>query len=120
MTNKQTIGTQGENLATEHLQQAGYTIVARNWLCRAGELDIIAQKDGQLVFVEVKTRRNTPNDEIASSLTPQKRKKILLAIYTYLNGHKQDDEGWRFDFITVNIQPKQPALVAHMENALDW
>jgi putative endonuclease len=51
-------GLGGEGLAAHHYEQQGYRILARNWTCLAGELDLIVEKDGEVIFVEVKTRRS--------------------------------------------------------------
>lgn len=55
-TEKRKFGDRGEELAASHLEAKGYTVIARNFSCRAGELDIVAVKDGLLCFAEVKTR----------------------------------------------------------------
>ncbi len=120
MMTKNAIGVQGENIAAAHLVQAGYRLIARNWHCQQGELDIVAEKNGQLIFVEVKTRRGVVPEDIATSLTAKKRDRLLRAIYAYLDKHNEDTEGWRFDFVTVSLNARQKPVINHMENALDW
>jgi len=57
-TPKRQLGDRGEQAATAYLEQCGYTIVTRNWRCRYGEIDLVARDGEQLVFVEVRTRRD--------------------------------------------------------------
>lgn len=56
MARKDDLGRHGEDLAAAYLTDAGYRLVDRNWRCTQGEIDIIAERDGEIVFVEVKTR----------------------------------------------------------------
>lgn len=60
----ETIGKKGETIAAEWLEQNGYAILARNWRNRTGEIDIIAQEDGCIVFVEVKTLPHTNIEDL--------------------------------------------------------
>ncbi|MGD9099964.1 MAG: YraN family protein, partial [Anaerolineae bacterium] len=67
------LGRRGEELAAAELVQRGYTIRQRNWHCPDGEVDIVAEHDGWLVFVEVRTRRGRDLGSPEASITPAKR-----------------------------------------------
>jgi hypothetical protein len=73
---KRQLGRRGEDLATAYLRQQGYVILARNWRCPVGEIDIVAREGEILAFVEVRTRRGdrfgTPEESITRQAeTPQ-------------------------------------------------
>lgn len=93
-------GEQGEQLIADKLEVEGFKIVARNYLKRNGEIDIIAQKDDLLVFVEVKTRFN-PLFDSAEIIDPIKQKKILTVAKQYLAEHNVQNMYCRFDVALV-------------------
>ena len=114
------IGRRGEDYAAGRLAALGYTILARNWRCRAGELDLVAEKDGALVFVEVRTRRGDRLGTPEESITPAKRAKLIAAAQTYLAEHNQTDRDWRIDVVAIEIgsrgEVKRCTLI---ENAIE-
>jgi putative endonuclease len=95
------LGARGEQLAAEHLQQNGFRIVARNWRCRSGELDLIAENEEVLLFVEVRSRTNTGTFGTAQeSIDVRKMRQVRETAQVYLH-MKQREEGVpvRFDVI---------------------
>jgi putative endonuclease len=80
---RQRTGRAGEDQAAAWYVAAGYTVVARNWRCRQGELDLVAVKGGTYVFCEVKTRRTDAFGVPASAVTPAKQARIrrLAAVW---------------------------------------
>jgi len=101
----QTIGAFGENAAAEYLQKLGYTIAARNYYCREGEIDIAAYDGGELVFVEVKTRKNRVFGEPCEAVTAAKQKKLILAAQKYIIDNSIDSSV-RFDVVEVLYTPR--------------
>ena len=97
---KREIGNIGEDIASAFLQQKGYAVIRRNFLCRVGEIDIIAQKDEYLCFVEVKLRRNASHGEAREFVTRSKQKKIILAAKYYLSKNLTELQP-RFDVVEV-------------------
>jgi putative endonuclease len=118
--NKQSLGAKGEKLAAQHLEGQGYTIIAMNWRCRQGEIDIVAQQNDLYIFVEVKTRRSMTVQDALASITSSKREKFIKAVYYYLNEHQLDEALWRIDAIGVALPPNGKAIIEHVEDALDW
>ena len=119
MSKKHT-GERGEDIAAWHLQGKGYNIVARNWQCTRGELDIIATKDEVLVFVEVRTR-HAPNTEAALiSITPRKRERLIASAYTYIEEQALDNPLWRIDVVAVALPRYGQPIIEHVEDALGW
>jgi len=120
MTNTHlTIGKQGETHAQTFLRARGFAILDTNWRCPFGELDIIAEHDGLLVFVEVKTRRTTDSADALALVTPRKRERLLRAVYHYLEAKAFESRQWRVDVIAVTLW-RGEARIEHVEDALDW
>ena len=109
------IGALGEQLAVEHLQGLGLRIVARNWRCRYGELDVIAAEGANtLVFVEVKTRTGDGFGGVAEAVTPQKVRRIRRLAALWLAGQ---EAGWsqiRIDVIGVRLGRCRTPEVTHV------
>jgi putative endonuclease len=109
------IGAHGEQLAVEHLQGLGLRIVARNWRCRYGELDVIAAEGANtLVFVEVKTRTGDGFGGVAEAVTPQKVRRIRRLAGLWLAGQ---ESGWsqiRIDVIGVRLGRCRTPEVTHV------
>lgn len=98
---KKAVGNRGEALAGERYRQNGYQILDRNFRTRFGEIDLIVQKDGTLVFCEVKTRKQGVAGAAAMAVTPQKQRKLIQAARGYLLRHKLSDPVVRFDVVEV-------------------
>ncbi|GIP36793.1 UPF0102 protein [Paenibacillus sp. J31TS4] len=95
-------GRRGEEAAASFLVEQGYAILQRNWRCRSGELDIIAEEQGTLVFVEVRSRRQggafgTPEE----SVDWRKQKKVRETAQVYLHLTRQWERSVRFDLVAV-------------------
>ena len=88
MRDRQQLGQAGEDAAARHLVRQGMAVIARNWRCRYGELDIIARDGSVLVFCEVKTRRGTGFGVPLSAITPRKVARIrqLAALWLVETG----------------------------------
>ena len=102
MTVKQkNLGVSGENLAAAHLESAGYKILARNYRIRAAEIDLIAERDGVIVFVEVKTRRTKKFGRPAAAVTERKQKKIIEAASVFMQNAEYANRACLFDVIEI-------------------
>lgn len=90
-TTRQT-GRQGENAACDWLTKNGYTVVGRNYVSPHGEIDIIAEDEQYIVFVEVKYRKNSIHlakyGRPVHAVTKQKRERIIYTAKHYLNKYK--------------------------------
>lgn len=108
-------GVLGEQHAAQYLEGHGYRIIARNFRTRFGEIDIIAQKDDILAFVEVKTRAADAWERPAQAVTAAKQKRLITTAMLYL---EQNPSGLqpRFDVIEVVIQAKSTFSVLHTEH----
>lgn len=95
------LGRKGENAGCKLLTAAGMTILARNWKCRAGELDIVALDGNEVVFVEVKTLREKPGYTPADNLSARQRRRNFNAAGVYLKSQDIFGHPARFDLIEV-------------------
>ena len=95
-------GKTGENLAAEELRRQGYVILARRYRTRFGEIDIVAQDDGTLVFVEVKARRTDRYGSAAESGTDWKQRRIAAMALDYLGWVGRLEDPCRFDVVAID------------------
>lgn len=117
--NTRDIGAYGEKLAAKFLKKQGYKVVGRNFASAHGEIDLIAKKDGVLVFVEVKSRKDCKEffDSYGmpcEAVTKKKQQNIIFTARIYLEKHPCDLE-IRFDVIEVFLAEKN--RINHIENA---
>lgn len=120
MISSKEIGKIGENLAVEHLKHRNYKILERNYKKRwLGEIDIIAQKSGILIFVEVKAlikSKNLPED----SINYFKKQKLIKTAKFYLMEKKiLSNIKWQIDVIAIDLDEEGKLLdLRHIENAI--
>src|SRR6266511_1831467 len=98
---RQELGRLGEALAGDRLQAAGLRVVARNWRCREGEIDLVAAGPGLLVFCEVKTRRGSGYGSPAAAVTPAKQARLRRLAAAYLAAIPTPPCRVRFDVVAV-------------------
>ena len=99
------IGAIGEELARHHLEAKGYRVVATNYRCRWGEIDLIARDGQEWVFVEVRTRRSGKYGGPEESLTDTKARHLILAAQDFLAecGEAGSDPDWRIDLVAIRL-----------------
>ncbi|MPY79356.1 MAG: YraN family protein [Actinophytocola sp.] len=116
-TARQELGREGEDLAARHLERQGYTVLARNWRSRAGELDIIASQGQLLIVCEVKTRSGTGFGTPAESVTRTKIARIRRLTQQWQCTYHRPWGPVRFDVISVLFDQDGQAWLAHIEGA---
>ena len=118
-SDKKLLGDFGEDIACRYLRRRGYTIVGRNFTCRMGEIDIIAQNRKYTVFVEVKLRKNAAFAEAREFVTAAKQRRVIVAAEFWLAKHPESRQP-RFDVVEVyapeGLQTKNPEI-HHIEDA---
>ncbi len=121
MSSRKKLGAWGESVAAHHLEANGYEIVARNWRCQQGEIDLVTMQDGDYIFVEVKTRRGREVGTPEEALTPRKARKLMKLGALYTAEHDLD-VGWRIDLIAVELDKSGKLLrCEHIPNVvLGW
>ena len=96
-------GRKGEEAAARYLTEQGYQIVARNWRCRTGEIDIVATMDEIYVFVEVKTRTSKRFGTPQESVHTRKQQQVKQTANVFVYQNHLYDATLRFDFIAVLV-----------------
>lgn len=109
-------GRAGEALARRYLEQQGLILVERNFRCRRGELDLIMRDGDQLVFVEVRSRRNRGFGTAAETITKTKQNSLIRAAMYYLQLRRWRSISCRFDVIAITLDPNKN-IVEWIKNA---
>jgi putative endonuclease len=111
------IGALGEQLATDHLTGLGLRILARNWRCRYGELDVIAADPttNTVVFVEVKTRTGDGFGGLAHAVTERKARRLRRLAALWLATQERRWAAVRIDVIGVRIGRRRTPEISHLE-----
>ena len=113
------LGAIGEKLARDFLKKKGYRIRETNFRCREGEIDIVAEKKGELVFVEVRTKASTEFGTPEESVTFAKKEKLIASALAYIASHKDLPQNWRIDFVAVELDPNnKPTRLELIENVV--
>lgn len=110
---RRALGQRGEELAARRLAGDGLTIVARNYRCPAGEMDLIAREGDCLVFVEVRTRGGAGWGSPEESVTPAKQARLVAVAEHYLAQQALDDVDWRIDVVAIDLE--QGGFVRRLE-----
>ena len=100
-TSTQAAGRLAEDQATRFLEQRGLRVVARNYRCRGGEIDLIVRDGKTLVFVEVRLRRNLDFGGAGASITGTKQRRVILAARHYLAETAAGEDDCRFDCVLL-------------------
>lgn len=105
-----TAGRAGEDAAERVYRGRGYQVIARNWRCRIGELDLVVWRDDTLVFCEVKTRRGTTFGAGYEAVTGRKRAKVRAVAEAFLQQTRARPGAIRFDVASVALRPAGPEV----------
>ncbi|MEG1929722.1 MAG: YraN family protein [Anaerovorax sp.] len=111
------LGAWGEQTAAVELERKGYCILERNYRCKLGEIDLIAQDGATLVFIEVKTRRGLTYGLPCQSITPQKKRHLYGVAAFYLSYHKMEQKEVRIDVIEL-LKIENRWFIHHIKDAL--
>lgn len=113
---RQAVGSWGEQIATRYLHEHGYHVRSRNVRTPYGEIDIVAEKVGFTIFVEVKTRTSSSMGPPEISVTPRKQEHMLAAAEYYAQENEIDN--WQIDVIAVEGKIETEPVITHFENAI--
>ena len=117
---RQTAGKQGEDLACAELRRRGYAISARRYRSRYGEIDIVAERHGTIVFVEVKARRTGRRGLAAESIPFWKRRRIGAMALDYLAWSGRTNARCRFDVVAIDGLGTKAETLRVIEDAFQW
>ena len=116
---RQDLGRRGEALARARLESLGYAIVAANFRSASGEIDLVTERDGGIVFVEVRARSGPSMGLPEESITPAKRSHLIAVAQQYMQQHEAQDMPWRIDLVAVDFHRGRPPHVRVIENAIE-
>ena len=111
---RQQVGRDGETLACAELERLGYVIVERRYRSRFGEIDIVANDAGTIVFVEVKTKTNRNYGDPVEEVTRQKQRQIAANGEAYA-AHCPPDTPCRFDVVAVDLSSASPLITVYQD-----
>ncbi len=114
MHKKQKIGRWGEDQAADFLRRRGYQIIDRNCHCQEGEVDIVAEKEGELFFIEVKTRLTKNFGEPEEAFDALKREKFEQAVLSYLAEKDIEADSWQVGLVSVNLLKDKKVKIKFM------
>lgn len=113
------VGALGEKIAAEYLTRRGYVIRERNFRSKEGEIDIIAEKDDFLVFIEVRTRTGPSFGTPEESVTAKKKERLIALAQAYREGRKDLPRSWRIDVVALELGPEgEVSRLELIENAI--
>lgn len=119
LTPRAQTGAWGEAIAAQHLAKQGYTIRDRNWRSGHGELDIVAERNGEIVFVEVRTRHSEAYGAPEETLRAHKQATLIKTAQAWLDQHNLSDAQWRIDVIAIDLdQRHRVTRLDHIECAI--
>lgn len=110
------LGRLGEEAAAFYLMERDYHILERNWRLHPLEIDLIAEEFGEIVFVEVKTRRDDRLSDPEAAVDRHKQERISQAALAYLHRKRLTRSPFRFDIITL-VGTSAPFNIEHFKNA---
>ncbi|MFQ5632758.1 MAG: YraN family protein [bacterium] len=115
-TRTKKLGDWGEEKAVQYLIENGYTIIKRNFRWARGEIDIVAENDDLLIFIEVKTAASAQMGEPANWVTQRKQKQIAQVAQKFLQDNRIENKDCRFDVIGI-MKSGNTFEIQHIENA---
>ena len=116
---RQALGKLGEDLAVAELERRGYAILTRRYRTRHGEIDIIADDGGTIVFVEVRARATAEFGRAAETVTAAKRRKVTAMAVDYLARHRITNRPCRFDVVAIDGAMDASPEITVFPNAFD-
>ncbi len=113
-------GDFGERVAASHLEAKGYDILERNWSTKEGEIDLIASRGSDLVFVEVRSKQGRRLGTPEESITGRKAAHVRAAVAAYLQQHPDAPPNLRIDVVVLELDAKGRVMrVEQIENAIE-
>ena len=117
---RQRLGNWGEGVARRFLEREGYRVLDTKYRCRWGEVDIVAGDGGELVFVEVRTRRGTRFGTPQESITPSKASRLESTAQHYMAEKGLTHSNWRIDLVSILLDSGgRVQEISHLKHAVE-
>ncbi len=117
LRDREHLGISGEDEALAEYRKRGYRVLARNWRCSLGEIDLVLIRDKLVVFCEVKTRRGAAFGGPHEAVTWQKQRKLRQLAEAFLRAMRLDPSAVRFDVASVMTTDRGSASIHLFEDA---
>ena len=118
MADRKLLGKWGEKRCEKFLKRKGLKTLARNFSCKTGEVDLImADRQGGIIFIEVKTRADENFGPIEAVITSAKKSRLNRAASYFLAAHNIENRPLRFDVVAILLGQTGPVQIRHYENA---
>jgi len=117
---KLSTGEEGERRAEKFLKKKGFRILQKNYLCKTGELDIVAKEGETLVFVEVKTRKKHGKELPEAAMTAKKKHRVCCAAKHFMKSYRLTNKLFRFDVIGLEFDDENNWEIFHWQNAINY
>ncbi len=116
---RQNLGKWGESQAADYLARQGFTLLERNVRTPYGEIDLVVEKDGLVIFVEVKTRRSRTFGYPEESVNLRKQIHLKNSVEYYIQNHPEVQREWRVDVISIQATgASRPTQITHFKNVI--
>ncbi len=117
---RQKIGKKGEKIAADFLEKQGIKVIEFNYYTRYGEVDLIARDRGEIVFVEVKTRKSKKYGKPQEAITKTKQTNLIRTAQVYLQKNNLEESDWRIDVVAINLKKGQVLFIEQIKNAVTY
>lgn len=111
MVDKRALGRVGENKGVDFLEKIGYKILEKNFYARRGEVDIIAEHESDLVFIEVKFRQSNEYGMPQDAIKKYKQRRIVKSALEYIKSNRNSNQNIRFDVLLIGPEPERIELI---------
>ncbi|MFC6355251.1 YraN family protein [Luethyella okanaganae] len=115
MVDRNELGRRGETFAVEYLRAGGYRVIDRNWRCESGEIDIVAERNGETAFVEVKTRSGLGYGHPFAAISPAKLERMRRLAMLWCDASPRPVSRIRLDVIGIVWPAGSPPRLEHLE-----
>jgi len=113
-------GEEGERRAEKFLKKKGFRILQKNYFCKTGELDLVAEDRDSLVFVEVKTRKKSGKELPEAAITTKKKHRVCSAARHFMKKYKLTEKIFRFDVVGLEFDDENNWEIYHWKNAINY
>ena len=111
------LGRRGEMIGWNYLRKHGFEILDKNYRCKIGEIDVVAKKQGKIVFVEIKTRQFLGFGRPEEAVHPAKQKKLIRLAAWYLKEKKWDEAACSFHVLAILLKENEEPEIQLIEDA---
>jgi len=113
-------GEEGERRAEKFLKKKGFRILQKNYFCKTGELDLVAEDGESLVFVEVKTRKKFGKELPEAAMTTKKKHRVCSAAKHFMKKYRLTEKIFRFDVVGLEYDDENNWEINHWQNVINY